>query len=128
MFNKKGFMAIEMMMYITISILCLILLNLIINQTKYITRNQNIYIYQNIDILQNSLIKYKEVKKCSQELIELDDTGKIIIKNNTIYESPGYLPYLQNTEHLEFICYNDYINLKIINNGESYEATIFYKK
>ncbi|MDR3215304.1 MAG: hypothetical protein LBT75_03380 [Bacilli bacterium] len=128
MFNKKGFLSIELILYfIILVILAIIFTNLLMRSTYY-HHNENIKIYQSYDILRNSLIKYKEISTFSEKEVIFGDYVKIKINDNKIYEYPGYMPYFQDINNAKFIFQNKTLFLFFIYNNQSYQQVIFYEK
>jgi hypothetical protein len=128
MFNRKGFITIEMVYYIIILIILASLFSLLLLRTSHYQNNDSIKIYQSYDILRNSLIKYKEVTRFLDNEVELNNYVVIKIKDNQVYEYPGYMPYFQNIEQASFIYENKTLYLSFNYQKNYYKQVIFYDK
>lgn len=128
MFNRKGFITLEAIFYIITSFFILIMINA---ATMYIANfkpNYRVKVYQSINQLKKSLIKYDKINKFSNNEIILNDYVKIKINKDQIYETPGYMPYLQGIENAKFTYKNKKLILNFDYLNEKYESIIFYDK
>lgn len=128
MFNKKGFTSIELTSYVIIAIILLLFLNILVKQGVYFKRNNDISLMQNISSLQQTLIKYQNISKCSTNEIILDDSNKILIKDQQLYMTPGLMPFIQNAKNIKFICNKHSIVLEVKYHEKNYQTTIFFTK
>lgn len=110
------------------SLFILIMINALMIYIVNYKPNYNVKVYQSINLLKNSLIRYDKISSFSKDEIILNDYVKIRIKDNQIYETPGYMPYLQGIENAKF----KYVNKKLILSftflKNKYESVIFYDK
>ena len=128
MLNKKGFLTIEMIFYFVIATILVLLLTTIIIRTSSYQNNEKIKIYQSLDILKKSLIKYRQVSKFSPNEVEFAGYIKLKMRGNDLYETPGYLPYLQGIEKPKFTYQNNILELSFTYQNEKYSQIIFYDK
>ncbi|MDR1782454.1 MAG: hypothetical protein LBR40_05625 [Bacilli bacterium] len=117
-----------MVYYIIILIILASLFSLLLLRTSHYQNNDSIKIYQSYDILRNSLIKYKEVTRFLDNEVELNNYVVIKIKDNQVYEYPGYMPYFQNIEQASFIYENKTLYLSFNYQKNYYKQVIFYDK
>lgn len=128
MFNKKGFISLELIQYIIITLLLAIFLNFIISLNINFKTNDELKLYQSYDMLRKTLIKYQSISEFNKNLIVFDDQVKIKIQDNQIYETPGYMPYFQDISNASFIFQNNILSLKFTYNKVEYQQVIFYDK
>jgi len=128
MLNKHAFTTIELTAYLVVASIVMILLSLIIKHAQLLRQDNDIYLLQNISVLQHDLVKYKEIKSCEENILYLEDDIKLSIKDNQVYQTPGFMPYLQKTSNLRFICLDKAIKIKFTYQDKDYEHVIFVKK
>lgn len=128
MLNQKGFITLEAIFYIIISLIMLLMINTLTLQIINYQPNHNIKVFQSLNMLKQSLIRYKEISSYSKKEIILNDYVKIRIKDNQIYETPGYMPYLQGLTNARFIYKNKKLSLRFVYKNKKYESVIFYDK
>lgn len=128
MLNKKGFISLELVQYIIITLLLAIFLSFIINLNINFKTNDEMKLYQSFDMLRKSLIKYQTISEYHTDLIVFDDQVKIKIQDKQIFETPGYMPYFQEIEDAVFEYKNNILSLNFTYNKESFQQIIFYDK
>lgn len=102
-------------------------MNVILRNVSY-KNNEKIKMYQQINLLKNSIIKYPKVTKFKKYELEFIDMVKIKIQNNQIYETPGYMPYLQQLKNPYFSYIDKKVYLNYSLNNITYKKIIFYDK
>lgn len=128
MFNKKGFIALEAVFYIIIAIIMLMMVNTLILKISVFQPNQNIKVYQSLNLLKNSLIRYDRITKFSSKEIELNDYVKVKIKDDQLYETPGFMPYLQGISNAKYTYEHKQLFLSFTYQNQKYKSIIFYDK
>lgn len=128
MLNKKGNLSIEAIFYIIILLIMCIMLNSLLIKNTSINRNTRIPIYQGINVLRQSIIKYDRITMFKSNEIEFADHVRIKIDNKKIYETPGYMPYFENVEKPKFIKNHNKVILAFKYKKQDYKEIIFYDK
>ena len=128
MFNKKGFTTIELLVYLVVCSILVQILNIVIKQSTYLSNDNDIYILQSVSVLQHDLVKYKDIKTCSDNLILFDDDVKIQVKDQMVYQTPGFMPYLQNVDKLKFKCLPKSIKVNFYYHEKEYDLLVFISK
>lgn len=117
-----------MIIYFIIVLILILIYSAIVLRTTLIKKNDDIKIYQSINILRNSIMINKEIIKFDSYNIEFDNDVALRIKDNQIYEYPGYMPYLTGISKAKFI-YNGYsLTLSFSYRNKEYNKVIFYDK
>ena len=127
--DKKGFITIEYIMYFVIMMILCLILSLIIKNNVVYQKNEEIKIYQGIETLKKNLIKYRYADTIKNNELTFDNgSRKIRVDKKQIYETPGYMPFLQNIEKVRFTYNKNEIILKFIYKNKEFSAVIFYDK
>ncbi|MDH6603074.1 hypothetical protein OKW23_000202 [Bacilli bacterium PM5-9] len=128
MLNKKGFMAIEMLIYFILATLLILIFSTILLRSVNYKNNDSIKVYQSLDILRKSLIKYQNVTNFKSNEIEFADHVRVKIEKNQVYETPGYMPYLQKIKNGRFIFDGKNLEIEFSYKDNFYKQIIFYDK
>ena len=128
MLNRKGFLTIEMIFYFIIATILILLLTTIIIRTSNYQSNEKIKIYQSLDLLKKSLVKYQRISSFNSNEVEFAGYVRLKIKEDQLYETPGFMPYLQGIKNGKFIYQNQVLELKFSYHNQNYSHIIFYDK
>lgn len=113
--------------FIILLIMALLFTTLLLRSASY-KGNEVIKIYQSYDILRNSLLKYRTITNFSSAQVEFNDYVLIKIKDNQVYEYPGYMPYFQKLNNAVFVYHQKTLFLEFYYQGIKYKQVIFYEK
>ena len=128
MFNKKGFMAVEMLMYFIVALMLIIIFSTILVRSVHYQNNESIKIYQSLDILRTSLVKYQKITSLTKDYVEFINSTRINLDVDQVYETPGYMPYLQGIENPTFKFDGSNLELVFTYKNKRYQQIIFYVK
>ncbi|MDF9866852.1 hypothetical protein OKW22_000407 [Bacilli bacterium PM5-3] len=121
-------MAIEMLIYFILATLLILIFSTILLRSVNYKNNDSIKVYQSLDILRKSLIKYQNVTNFKSNEIEFADYVRVKIEKNQVYETPGYMPYLQEIKNGRFIFDGKNLEIEFSYKDNFYKQIIFYDK
>lgn len=128
MVNKKGFITLELIIYVIISLLLLSFISMLfVFNSKIVFKHEHNFNIA-IEKLKQSIIIFKSPSKFSESEIEFNVSTKIMLKDNSLYETPGYLVYIKEIENYRFEYRNGIILLKCKYYGKNYSIIVFYDK